>query len=245
MKGIILMSYAVLAYAIGLSSLLYMVGFLINAFVPKGIDGGYAEGVWTSLAVNFLLVSGYFVLHSVMARPAFKRRWTQLIPESAERSTYILVSGVTFYLLVYLWRPIDISIWSLSNEYIRAVLVAIYLCGWMVMVFATFNIDHWSFFGLRQAWLSYCKRSAQPTGFSARYLYRFTRHPISLCWFVVMWVSPDMTVGHLLLSLMATLYILIITPIEEKDLVSEIGQPYEQYQKRVRRFLPLPKKASS
>ncbi len=54
-----------------------------------------------------------------MARPAFKRRWMQLIPESTERNTYVFVSGVTCYLLVYLWRPIDVSVWPVSNEYIR------------------------------------------------------------------------------------------------------------------------------
>ncbi len=59
MKGIVLISYAVLAYAIGLSSLLYMVGSLINAFVPKGIDSGYAESIWMPLAINFFLISSY------------------------------------------------------------------------------------------------------------------------------------------------------------------------------------------
>ncbi len=236
------MCYAILAYVIGLSSLLYMMGFLVNFLVPKGIDSGEAQGIWIPLVGNFVLVTGYFVLHSVMARPWFKQWWTQAIPDAVERSTYILVSGLTFYLLVYLWQPINTTFWSISNEYIRAALIAIYLVGWATMVFATFNIDHWAFFGLRQAWLNLSKRAAQSTGFSAHYLYRLTRHPISLCWFVVMWVSPDMSVGHMQMALMATLYIFIITPIEEKDLENEIGEPYEKYKKRVHKFLPIPKK---
>ncbi len=241
MKRIMLISYAMGAYAIGLSSLLYMIGFLVNAYVPKGIDGANTSGVWLPLIGNFALICGYFSLHSLMARPRFKRWWVNVIPRSIERSTYVLVSGLTFYLLVILWQPLDVSIWSVQNEYARGIILLVYLSSWLAMTFATFNIDHLSFFGLRQAWFCSHKKVSLSPGFSAKYLYRLTRHPISTCWFVVMWATPDMTLGHLLLAVSATFYILIITPVEEEDLVAEIGAPYEQYRKEVRRYIPLPK----
>lgn len=241
MKKIASLSYAITAYAIGLSSLVYMIGFLANLYVPKGIDAGSAENVGVTLIDNILLVIGYFALHSIMARPRFKHWWTRIIPAPIERSTYVLVSGITFFFMVLLWQPLDAIVWSIDNAYGRGLVFSIYLSAWVMMLFATFNIDHFSFFGLRQVWTAITEKSAKSSEFSAKYLYRFTRHPISLCWFIVLWLTPSMSLGHLVFASIGSVYIIIVTPIEERDLANEIGAPYDQYKKDVRRFVPLRK----
>ena len=242
MKKFTLIGYAVVAYGIGMASLIYLMGFLMNTGVPKGIDsGGVSTNLWLALSGNLVLVGVYFVIHSIMARPWFKRWWTRFIPEGTERSTYVLISGITVFLLVFLWQPLGNRLWVVESEIGRIALISVYLSGWALMVLATFNIDHWSFFGLRQAWISAQKKTAKSSSFSARYLYSFSRHPISLGWLTVMWITPDMTLGHLLMALMSSLYIFMITPIEEADLLEEIGERYAQYRSEVRRFLPFPK----
>ncbi len=241
MKKVALMSYAVASYGIGMASLIYLMGFLINFNVPKGIDSGTSSNLWLAISANLILVGTYFVIHSIMARPWFKHWWNRHIPNGTERSTYILVSGLTLFLLIFLWQPLGDRLWLIESAWSRSLMLAMYWTGWVLMIMATFNIDHWSFFGLRQAWISAQKKTPEPSGFSARYIYSLTRHPISLGWLIVMWATPDMTLGHILLALIASVYIFIITPIEEADLLDEIGDCYAQYRNEVRRYLPFPK----
>lgn len=236
------MSYAIAAYVVGMGALIYFIGFLINAYVPKGIDTDYTGEFAVPIFINSIVITSFFLIHSIMARPWFKRWWIKMIPAPLERSTYLMISGSTIFLLVYLWQPLALPVWTIVSDSGRGILFAIYLTGWITMTLATFNIDHVSFFGLRQAWASIQNKVADSPGFSATYLYRLVRHPISTCWIVVMWVTPDMTVGHLLLASIATIYILIVTPIEERDLREEIGEPYLQYSKQVRRYIPIPKR---
>ncbi|HAG94441.1 MAG: hypothetical protein CMK83_22235 [Pseudomonadales bacterium] len=244
MKKITLLSYALIAYTVGMASLLYLMGFLINLYVPKSIDSGTTEGLWLPLFSNMGLLVAYFAIHSVMARPWFKAAWQRIIPAGTERSTYILISGVTVFLLVLLWQPLTTTIWLTENPIARNLIITLYLGGWTLMTLATFNINHFAFFGLQQAWASLRSQRQQSPGFSARYLYALTRHPISLGWLIVMWATPAMSLGHLLMAIVATLYIFIITPVEEADLVAEIGDDYRHYQQTVRRFLPIPKKVA-
>ena len=123
----------------------------------------------------------------------------------------------------------------------RLLLLAGYALAWLTILFATFNIDHFSFFGLRQIWHAFVERPLPRPTFTARWLYAWVRHPISLGWLLVFWTTPHMTLGHLALAVVMSLYIVIVTPLEEADLVDELGDDYRAYRTRVRRFLPWPR----
>lgn len=234
--------YALVAYAVGFGSLLYLMGFLVNVAVPISIDSGPAADPLVAGVTNLVVLVVWFGIHSGMARPAFKRRWTQLIAPVLERSTYILVSGLTVFMLVALWQPLPAVLWHIESAGLVYAIYGLYLLGWLVMVLATFHIDHLAFFGLRPVWSHIRRLAPTQVPFSARYLYGAVRHPISLGWLIVVWATPQMTVGHMLMALTATGYIFLVTPIEESDLVDSIGEPYREYRQRVRAFLPLPKR---
>ena len=47
-----------------------------------------------------------------MARPAFKRWLTTRIPETMERSTFVLASSVALLLLFWAWQPLGGVVWG-------------------------------------------------------------------------------------------------------------------------------------
>lgn len=238
MKNIFFGLYALAAYGIGFASLLALMAFLLN-LTPWGIDGGAPVDPLLAVGANSLLLGGYFALHSVMARPAFKERWTAIIPQPLERSTYVLVSGLTLVALIALWHPLPGIIWKAEAASLAGLFYGFHALGWAVMVLATFNINHFDFFGLGPVWRFIRRQPNRETPFSARCLYGLVRHPISLGWMIVFWATPEMTIGHALMAVLASGYILVVTPLEEKDLEQAIGQPYRDYQKQVPAFVPL------
>ncbi len=243
LRTFLLAGYALLSYLIGLTALLSFGVFVLD-IAPLSIDRGTAAPPLQGLLIDGGMAIAYFALHSLMARPAFKRRWTRLIPPAIERSTYVLVSGLTLFVLMLLWQPLPTLVWQLPAGPATQAAYALNALGWIVMVAATFHIDHFAFFGLTRAWASIRGRIPRPTPFAARYLYALVRHPISLGWMIVLWATPAMSVGHLLLAAIGTLYIIAITPVEEADLIDEIGPDYLAYRQRTRAFLPLPRRAA-
>jgi methanethiol S-methyltransferase len=239
-KKILYGLYAISAYAIGMASLLYLMGFVIGAPLAKTIDAGASARLPPTLATNLAVLLAFLVPHSVMARPRFKAFWTRIVPQALERATYILYSGLSTLLMLWAWQPMPGTLWQFESAAARFALYALYGAGWGTIVLATFNIDHFAFFGLRQVWDAVRARPPRRASFTARWLYGLVRHPISLGWLFVFWSTPHMTVGHLVFAAAMSLYIAIATPLEEADLAAELGDDYVRYRQRVRAFLPIP-----
>jgi len=237
MKRVLIFTYGVICYALSVATLIYTAAFLINFGVPKSIDSAREVPIMTALAVNLALLAVFSVQHSVMARPSFKRWWTGIVPESAERSTYMLFSSAALGVLFAFWQPIGIVVWNVDAPVARATLYGIFAFGWMVLLFATFLINHFDLFGLRQVWLQLLGRPYRPLSFQVTALYRYVRHPIYLGWLLVFWATPTMTAAHLVFAVATSIYILIAIWFEERNLVAAHPE-YEGYRRRVPMLLP-------
>jgi len=231
--------YGIAAYVIFLVTFLYSIGFVGNVLVPKSIDAGVQGPIVASLVINLLLLSVFALQHSIMARPAFKRVWTKIIPSAAERSTYILMTCAALIAIFVFWQPLTAPIWDVSNTVTGTALTALFWFGWLIVLASTFMIDHFDLFGLRQIYANLKKRQATQPGFIKVGLYRLVRHPIMTGFLIAFWAAPTMTVGHLLFTLVSTAYIVIaVLRFEEKDLIAQIGDEYIAYQSEVPAFVP-------
>jgi protein-S-isoprenylcysteine O-methyltransferase Ste14 len=183
----------------------------------------------------------FAVQHSVMARPAFKRWWTRIVPEAAERSTYVLFSSLALIALFWFWQPMGGVIWEVSAPLGVDIAYAIYAAGWALLLYCTFLIDHFDLFGLRQVWLQLVGRPFTPLAFKTPWLYRQMRHPLYVGWLMIFWATPRMTVTHLVFAVMTTAYILVAIQLEERDLIAAHPE-YAEYKKRVPMLVPIPKR---
>ncbi len=230
--------YGVVCYFVFLASFLYAVGFLGNFFVPKSIDSGRDMAFLYALGINLALLGVFAVQHSVMARPWFKEAWTCFVPSVVERSTYVLFSSLALILLFRFWQPMGGVVWSVSSSTGWAVIETLYGLGWLIVLLATFLINHFDLFGLRQVWLYLRGQPYMPLQFRTPGPYQVVRHPLYLGWLMVFWAAPVMTVAHLVFALMTTAYILIAIQFEERDLIRLHGE-YAEYRRRVPMIIPI------
>jgi len=238
MKRTAVLLYGIASYALFFATFLYAVGFLGNFGVPKSIDSGLPVGWPEAVAVNLGLLTIFALQHSVMARPAFKRWWVRFVPAPAERSTYVLFSSVAFIALFWAWRPLAEPIFTVEGLLPRAAVTAVFLGGVLLVLYSTFLIDHFDLFGLRQVFLHFRGKPYTEKRFVTPSLYRHVRHPLYVGWFVTFWVTPDMTLGHLLMAVATTGYILVAIVFEERDLAHLLGAEYRAYRERTPKFVP-------
>jgi protein-S-isoprenylcysteine O-methyltransferase Ste14 len=237
------LGYAITAYLFFLAVLCYSAGFFADIGVPRGIDQGARPATAAAVAVDAALLLLFAVQHTVMARPWFKRRWTRLVPVPAERATFVLCATAALALLLWWWRPVGGTVWSLSGPAADAVLAG-YATGWLVALSSTFLISHFDLFGVRQARLHARGASYSPPPFTERGLYCRIRHPLMAGFVILFWASPVMTVGHLLFAAAATGYILVGIRFEEKDLRRSLGEDYDSYAARVPALIPAVRRSS-
>src|SRR6185437_7015096 len=94
MSRVTVFLYGLLCYAVSLVVFVYGFGFIGGFLTPTMLDGPAARPLGEALGIDLAILIAFALQHSGMARPAFKRWWTRIVPEAVERSTYVLVSSV-------------------------------------------------------------------------------------------------------------------------------------------------------
>lgn len=245
LKRIVFFAYGVLSYTFFLATFLYAIAFVGGFAVPTTLDGAPRVPLAAGIAIDAALLGIFAVQHSVMARRWFKDRWTRVVPPALERSTFVLFASAALSLLLWKWQPLGGIVWSVSHPVARAVLYALFAFGWTLVLVATFLINHFDLFGLRQVWLFLRGQPYRQLTFGTPGPYRVVRHPLYAGFLFAFWTTPVMTYAHLLFAVATTAYILLAIQFEERDLVREHGRAYEEYRQRVPMLLPFAPKSAA
>jgi protein-S-isoprenylcysteine O-methyltransferase Ste14 len=237
MKRTLVLLYGIVSYFLGVIGLaciiLALAGLIPYGFALAGQGTGENPVLW-----NSVLVIIWGAIHTIMARPGFKRALTKIIPEAAERSTYILVAGITSVALIAFWKTIPGQVWHIEATSIAYILWAVFVFGWVFLLGATFAINHFDLFGLRQVFLNFRNKPRSPLQFTKRAMYKYIRHPIQTGVLIGVWATPNMTKTQIVLSIGFTIYIFVGLWFEERDLIAEHGDEYLQYKKEAGSIFP-------
>jgi methanethiol S-methyltransferase len=232
--------FAILCYAVFFATFLYLIAFVGGLPVPKTVDMPPSSlAPMPAAAVDVVLIAIFGLQHSVMARPAFKRAWTRMVSPAIERSVFVLAASVALLVLFWFWQPIGKTVWLVSaNSWLSTLLWVIFFGGFGIVLVSTFLINHFELFGLQQAWLHMSGREAEPPELRQPLFYRWVAHPLYAGFFLGFWATPHMTVGHLLLAVALSIYMLIAIRYEEHDLTELFGEDYRRYRSGVGMLLP-------
>lgn len=231
--------FAIVAYAIFFATFLYLIVFVGDfSFAGRTVDVGPSAPVGVAAVIDLMLIALFGLQHSGMARPAFKRAWTRIIPEAAERSVYVLSASIMLMILFLGWRPIPQVVWSVTNPIAADIIWLLFWAGWGIVLLSTFLINHFELFGLQQAWLNMRGRRAANPELRQPFFYRWVAHPLYSGFFLAFWAAPEMTAGHLLLAVGMSAFMLIGIRYEERDLTALFGEDYSRYRSGVGMLMP-------
>jgi len=159
------------------------------------------------------------------------------VPQHIERSCYILATSAVLALTFWQWRPISVVAWNLHDPAARAVLWALFVLGWVLVVAMTFALDHLDMLGLRQVGQHLRGYRQTAPAFKLPLPYRLVRHPMMTGFIIAFLATPLMTAGHLLFALLGCGYIFVAVRFEERDLTEDLPK-YRDYAARTPRFVP-------
>jgi protein-S-isoprenylcysteine O-methyltransferase Ste14 len=230
--GVIALIYSVVVYVAFFAAFLYLIPFMggeMTSFIgaPKTIDEGASPAAGAAPA---LINIGLLVL------------FTKFVPESMERSTYVLATVILLVLLYEYWIPMPAVIWSIDAPLWSGLMTALFFLGIGLVLLSTFLINHFDLFGLLQGWLKFKNKPKPEPVFHTPSLYKVIRHPLYLGWIMSFWATSYMTAGHLLFASVWTIYIFVALGYEERDLISTFGDKYRDYMAKTPAIIPFGKR---
>src|ERR1700694_3618745 len=237
MNRLLAITYGAVCYALFLIVFVYAMGF-VAGLTPRSIDNAIAAPMAQAVIVDLLLLAAFTLQHSVMARPAFKRWWTRIVPRTVERSTYVLFASLALALLMWQWRALPDAVWDVTWQPARLAIWMVYWLGWAIVLASTFMISHFELFGLRQVFAVWRRRPQVETGFRTTLFYRVVRHPLNFGFIVPFLAAPTVTAGRLLFAAVTTGWVVVAVDLRGDGQLAPPGARFAAYRQSVPMIVP-------
>ncbi len=223
----------VLATLSGGGSLLVFGAFLIaGPFAAVHVNVSEPQ----ALLWDGFLCAAFFLQHSGMIRSSFRTWLSSIIPAHYHSATYAIASGAVLTAVVVLWQPSQTTLFELRGL-LAMPFRAAFLLAVAGFVWGVWAIGEFDPFG-RISILSHLNGKQQAPHLAVRGPYLWVRHPLYLFMLVFIWATPSLSLDRLLFNVLWTLWIVLGTCLEEKDLVAELGDSYRHYQGTVPMLIP-------
>lgn len=179
----------------------------------------------------------FFVQHSGMVRRSFRTRLERVVHERYVPAVFTIAAGLPLLALVVFWQGVAPPLlvppmwahWILR----AAALAALAGVFWGIISLGTLDP-----FGLGPIRDHLRSRKTPPLPFTIRGPYRWVRHPLYFFYLVIIWSFPIPTIDRLLFNTLWTVWVVVGTVLEERDLVMDFGETYRNYQRRVPMLIP-------
>lgn len=189
------------------------------------------------LGFNSLLCLAFFLQHSGMIRRSFRRRLAGLIPPHFQGATYTVASGLVLLVFVAFWQGSDTILFEARGLW-KALMRALFFLSILGTCWGIWALRSIDMFGLDPILKHVRSRPAPTIPFTVRGPYRWVRHPLYLFMIVLFWCGPIMTTDRLLFNALWTIWIVVGTVLEERDLADDFGEAYRDYQSKVPMLIP-------
>jgi methanethiol S-methyltransferase len=194
-------------------------------------------GSHSALMWDAALCLAFFLQHSGMVRRSFRLWLSRWIPTHFDGMLYTIASGVFLVLLSVLWQPSGVGIFALEGLawWLMKGLILLSCAGivWCFRVIGDFDA-----FGT-QAFLAHVRHEPPHVmPFIVKGPYRWVRHPVYFFGIVIILARPSLSLDGLMFDVLLTLWLVVGTILEERDLVVEFGDVYRTYQQSVPMLLP-------
>jgi methanethiol S-methyltransferase len=216
----------------GCSLLLFYLFLFFGPFSPINFGMDYEQ----ALAFDSFLCFLFFIEHSTLIRKGIRTKIEQRIGTEYFGSFYTISSGCILLLMILLWQKTysiasagGLATWTLRALFVLCVL-GFY---WGVKSLGSFDP-----FGIKRMKFSAIQRELKPDILIIKGPYLWVRHPLYLFSLLMIWLSPDLTADRLLFNLLWTFWIIIATKLEERDLLMDFGEKYQQYKAKVPMLIP-------
>jgi protein-S-isoprenylcysteine O-methyltransferase Ste14 len=224
-----------LTYCFGAISLIFFMIFLYKGslnFVSLKLSHTAALGL------NMCLSLVFFIQHSIMTRRSFRAWLSKFIKTQLHGAMFTIASGVFLLIMVVFWQKSDHLLAS-PQGILRWLLRLVYFLSFAGFYWGVKALGSFDAFGITSIKRHLRGKKPPPTmPFVIRGPYRWVRHPLYFFCLLLIWSCPDLTVDRLLFNILWTVWIVVGTILEERDLVADFRDGYRDYQRRVPMIIP-------
>jgi protein-S-isoprenylcysteine O-methyltransferase Ste14 len=226
--------YTTLALGLG-SQILFIIFLFIGPFKIIDFSFSFNQALLFDAGLSLL----FFLQHSIIVRKSVKKRLSNLIDDDLYSAFYSNTSAAALIIMVFFWQTVPYTIESAGgiNYWVLRVLFFISIAGFY---WGLKSLDSFDPFGVskikRIIYKKEYKNKIMPM--TVKGAYRWMRHPLYFFMLIMIWSYPELTADRLLFNTLWTVWIIIGTIMEERDLVSSFGEQYRKYQKKVPMIIP-------